>query len=71
MWFVGVPCGDLDMVYVTSTLLEVANKVPPPVFSKGDAMNFALAFDDNLKTYWRGSNVSWEEPGMPASSTLR
>ena len=57
---VEVPCEKLDKVFVKTTLLEVAHRVPPHVFSKGVQMNYAVAYDELLKTYWRGSTVMWD-----------
>ena len=57
---VAVPCEKLDKVFVKTTLLEVAHRTPPQVFFNGVQMNYAVAYDELLKTYWRGSTVRWD-----------
>ena len=52
---VSVPCKKLEKVSVPSTLLEVYHKVPPRVFAHSSNMPLAVAYDDKLDLYWRGS----------------
>ena len=48
-------CKKLDKISVPSTLLEVYHMVPPRVFASSKNMPLAVAYDEKLDLYWRGS----------------